>query len=485
MRTARLALSALAAGLSAAVVLVGCTAQESAAPVESASSAEGQVAARCTAPFPAAVAYDPAKADYAACDVVRLDGKDFVAKYPPLVNACPIQSACAATYDAYAWMTLAEAQEAAARKTEFSYYQEYRSPDGAEGYPALLAQLTDGLRDCTAADYSAKQVTSGTMLACFPRDPVAAPNVRNAMRYVTKKRFAEFAPTLAQGDATYGYPVNPAYTADAYTAFLRSIARFPAMCAQADDECARALAGYFAQASQESGAHGADIDLLRSSFNSLRESGAPGQASHTYNKEGKDCPKTLTCPPGFPPSGQSADPSVNYTGWYYGRGPFQLSYPGNYAYFAKLAFGDDKQQFLLDWPDLVAWDPDLYFLSGMWFYMTPQPPKPSMFDVLTGRYSPKPVCKTAADCHGIIAAPGGGTANPFEATIEIINPIECRPASKQPAPAKRAKIYLEALQIFGSKPAPTESKPTGCDNIRRYSAGFELKTVYSDPNLAY
>lgn len=43
---------------------------------------------------------------------------------------------------------------------------------------------------------------------------------------------------------------------------------------------------------------------------------------------------------------------------------------------------------LLNNPDLVATDPIISFKTAIWFWMTPQSPKPSSHDVITGRWNP-------------------------------------------------------------------------------------------------
>ena len=43
---------------------------------------------------------------------------------------------------------------------------------------------------------------------------------------------------------------------------------------------------------------------------------------------------------------------------------------------------------LLNNPDLVATDPVISFKTAIWFWMTPQSPKPSCHNVITGRWSP-------------------------------------------------------------------------------------------------
>ena len=69
---------------------------------------------------------------------------------------------------------------------------------------------------------------------------------------------------------------------------------------------------------------------------------------------------------------------------------------------------------LLNNPDLVATDSIISFKTAIWFWMTPQSPKPSCHDVITGNWNP-----SSAD----VAAgrfPGYGT------TTNIINGgLEC------------------------------------------------------------
>ncbi|KAF2301240.1 hypothetical protein GH714_021234 [Hevea brasiliensis] len=68
---------------------------------------------------------------------------------------------------------------------------------------------------------------------------------------------------------------------------------------------------------------------------------------------------------------------------YYGRGPIQLSWNYNYGQCGQ-ALGLD----LLNNPDLVATDRVISFKAAIWFWMTPQFPKPSCHDVITGQWSP-------------------------------------------------------------------------------------------------
>jgi basic endochitinase B len=94
---------------------------------------------------------------------------------------------------------------------------------------------------------------------------------------------------------------------------------------------------------------------------------------------------------------------------YHGRGPIQLSWNYNYG-----AVGDVLGLPLLTDPDLVTSDGTVAFKTAVWFWMTPQPPKPSAHAVMTGGWTP-----TAQDT-SLGRAPG------FGMTVNIINGgLEC------------------------------------------------------------
>ncbi|QJD94467.1 hypothetical protein HH214_00575 [Mucilaginibacter robiniae] len=97
---------------------------------------------------------------------------------------------------------------------------------------------------------------------------------------------------------------------------------------------------------------------------------------------------------------------------YYGRGPMQLSYNGNYGYASDCILGDDK--ILLNNPELVETDPVISFETAIYFWMTPQTHKPSAHGVMVGVWQPK-----ASDL-------AKGRKPGFGMTINIINgEIEC------------------------------------------------------------
>lgn len=92
--------------------------------------------------------------------------------------------------------------------------------------------------------------------------------------------------------------------------------------------------------------------------------------------------------------------------------------------------------YFLENPHLIAQDGSLAMSSGIWFYMTPQDPKPSMHDVMTGFFVPNDI-----DIQKNIGADFGTTTN-------IINGgLECGFHSEKAN--SRATYYLEWLNFFG------------------------------------
>lgn len=122
---------------------------------------------------------------------------------------------------------------------------------------------------------------------------------------------------------------------------------------------------------------------------------------------------------------------------YYGRGPMQLSYNGNYGYASDCVFGDKK--ILLNNPDLVQTDPVVAFKTAIYFWMTPQTNKPSAHDVMTGKWQP-----TAADrAKGRI--PG------FGMTTNIINgEVECNKGDNMQSMNDRIGFYKHFLKLLGT-----------------------------------
>lgn len=121
---------------------------------------------------------------------------------------------------------------------------------------------------------------------------------------------------------------------------------------------------------------------------------------------------------------------------YYGRGPMQLSYNGNYGYASDCIFGDKK--ILLNNPEMVETDPVVAFKTAIYFWMTPQTAKPSAHDVMIGKWQPNAADKAAN------RAPG------FGMTINIINgEVECSKGENIFSMNDRIGFYKHFLQTFG------------------------------------
>jgi hypothetical protein len=76
-----------------------------------------------------------------------------------------------------------------------------------------------------------------------------------------------------------------------------------------------------------------------------------------------------------------------YTGGcYFGRGAIQISYNYNYGQFQSWLKANSINVNLLAQPNLIMthMNPPLAIMASLWFYMTPQPPKPAMHDIILG-----------------------------------------------------------------------------------------------------
>ncbi|CAK5087455.1 unnamed protein product [Meloidogyne enterolobii] len=66
---------------------------------------------------------------------------------------------------------------------------------------------------------------------------------------------------------------------------------------------------------------------------------------------------------------------------------FQISYNYNYGQFGEWLKTQNISVDLITHPNLVLTkrDPPLALLASLWFYMSPQPPKPAMHDIILGQ----------------------------------------------------------------------------------------------------
>jgi len=226
---------------------------------------------------------------------------------------------------------------------------------------------------------------------------------------------------------------NIAYT---YNNFLKAIATFPSVC-KIEEHCKQELGNMFAHFQQET-------------------------AGLFYIEEINKFPycsqwtpwvfKNFPCSPGQ---------------HYYGRGAKQLSWNYNYGAFSQAMYGDPK--ILLDNPDLVAttW---LNFASGIWFFVTPQPPKPSMLDIVIGNWQPNGV-----EFAGHIL-PGLG------ATTMVINGAkECGQNPENPtASLNRQRYYTSFAQALG---LDISGEKLDCMDMVPFSTGGSANpAIYWDPD---
>ena len=137
----------------------------------------------------------------------------------------------------------------------------------------------------------------------------------------------------------------------------------------------------------------------------------------------------------------------------------QLSWNYNYGMFSKVLVKDiyDSKMTLLDHPEEVAHDPFVVFSSALWFYMTPQSPKPSMHEIATGFMEP-----TQADRRAGIQAG-------FGATINIINgAYECGGRTEKAGALNRIKYYKAFLNHFH---LPEGEAGLGCAGQHAFPTG--------------
>ncbi len=246
----------------------------------------------------------------------------------------------------------------------------------------------------------------------------------------------------------------PEYT---YTNFLRAIAKFPAFCGtyndgrDADAICRKALATMFAHFTQETGGHTIawPEPQWRQGLVYVRELGWSEDAAGGYgicdpaSWQGEAWPCSVF-DGGHPREGQYKS--------YFGRGAKQLSYNYNYGPFSEAMFGDVTV--LLEQPNLVA-DTWLNLASAVFFYVYPQPPKPSMLHALDGTWVP--------NAHDL----AGGLEPGFGVTTQIINGgVECGGPTEHAQSRNRIEYYRNFARELEVPLAADEV--LGCANMQRF-----------------
>lgn len=133
-----------------------------------------------------------------------------------------------------------------------------------------------------------------------------------------------------------------------------------------------------------------------------------------------------------PPSNYADVTKFNYpplTGVsYHGRGPKQLSWNYNYGQFSEAWYGNKDS--LLQHPERLSQEPIMSFASAIWFWMTPQKPKPSCHAIMVDEWKP-----TAEDIQK-------GRLPGFGATLNVINGgVECGSGTDQERTKQRYDYY--------------------------------------------
>lgn len=258
---------------------------------------------------------------------------------------------------------------------------------------------------------------------------------------------------IGNADWEFLFPVRaPEYS---YGNFLRAVAKFPAFCGDYDDGrdadaiCRRSLATMFAHFTQETGGHTphwAEPEW-RQGLYFLREQ---GWNESTPNGYGICDPSTWQAQQW--PCATFADGSYKS---YFGRGAKQLSYNYNYGPFSAAMYGDVNV--LLEQPSLVA-DTWLNLASAVFFFVYPQPPKPSMLHVIDGTWQP--------NTHDL----NSGLVPGFGVTTMIINGgIECG-GSNEHAQSQNRIDYYRNFADYLEVPVPA-GEVLGCASMGRFEVG--------------
>lgn len=255
-------------------------------------------------------------------------------------------------------------------------------------------------------------------------------------------------------DWEYLFPLRAqAYT---YSNFLKAIGKFPALCKtygdgrDSDAICRKELATMFAHFAQETGGHESwrPEGEWRQALVHVREMGWSEGQKGGYNGEcNPDVWQGQTWPCGKDKDGDFLS--------YFGRGAKQLSYNYNYGPFSEAMYGNVRT--LLDKPELVA-DTWLNLASAIFFFAYPQPPKPSMLQVIDGTWQPNDRDKA----NGLV--PG------FGVTTQIINGgVECGGPTEIAQSQNRIKYYKEFANYL-KVPVPA-NEVLGCANMKQFDEG--------------
>ncbi|HHL0033305.1 TPA: glycoside hydrolase family 19 protein [Enterobacter mori] len=259
---------------------------------------------------------------------------------------------------------------------------------------------------------------------------------------------------LKESDWEYLFPLRAKDYS--YSNFLKAVGKFPALCdtykdgRDSDAICRKELATMFAHFAQETGGHESwrPEAEWRQALVYVREMGWSEGQKGGYNGEcNTDVWQGQTWPCGKDKDGDFLS--------YFGRGAKQLSYNYNYGPFSEAMYGDVKV--LLEKPELVA-DTWLNLASAIFFFAYPQPPKPSMLQVIDGTWQPNDHDKA----NGLV--PGFGVT-----TQIIIGGVECGGPTEIAQSQNRIKYYKEFANYL-KVPVPAD-EVLGCANMKQFDEG--------------
>lgn len=242
-----------------------------------------------------------------------------------------------------------------------------------------------------------------------PQDPLNKPKSK-LESWFTKDIFDDLFPK-----ANIGWGPNVCFPYS-YQAFVIAARYFPNFGTESpkniytdDQNNKRDLAAFFAHAIQETGENdaslyqdGADVEkadacFYRGGFFNWFEGGPtssflpkdkPGYQPSDGNQciaSGTYCVHTRENDYYYPCNAKQN--GSLYSGCYFGRGALQISYNFNYGQFQKWLETQGLNFDLLNQPNLImtSTSPPLAMMASLWFYMTPQPPKPAIHDIIQGK----------------------------------------------------------------------------------------------------
>ena len=258
-----------------------------------------------------------------------------------------------------------------------------------------------------------------------------------------EETFNEFFPeTVTDKWGNNLHPRNPVFT---YESLMKAAAVYPIFCNEGTEE----------QKKQELCAFLANCAHETTGGWSTAPGGPYAWGLHFVREVGcydKDNPNGGVCTAYATRDGELAKKYPPQPGrTYYGRGALQLSWNYNYGYCSdQLGYGD----LLLREPDRVAEDGHWAFLTAIWFWMTPQAPKPSCHDIMSGKWVPNSADSIANRYPG------------FGMTINVINGgIECGYGSNAQMD-NRIGYYKHFLNIM--KLDTTDCMNCSCGKMRPY-----------------